>query len=187
MLLSAGGKTTAEDVLSGVDLTGKNCIVTGPNSGIGLETARALANHGARVFLPCRSLDKAEAAKKDIERTKPDALLTPMVLDLNDVDSVRAFAAQIDVPVHILVCNAGVMATPPGTVTKQGFEAQVGVNHLAHFLLVNLLLPRLKEAGGARVVAVSSMGHRLIKTPDWISSPRLSTPEYDPWYALGLP
>jgi NAD(P)-dependent dehydrogenase (short-subunit alcohol dehydrogenase family) len=153
---------TAKDI---PDQTGKTAIVTGANVGLGLETARALAAHGASVILACRNLEKANAAKADIQQSASSAKLEIIQLDLADLGSVRQFAANFAGKyqhLDILVNNAGVMA-PPLTKTKDGFELQFGANHLGHFALTGLLLEKLLLTPGARVVVVSSAVERGAK------------------------
>jgi NAD(P)-dependent dehydrogenase (short-subunit alcohol dehydrogenase family) len=150
---------TAKDM---PDQTEKTAIVTGANVGLGLETARAFAAHGATVILACRNLEKANAAKLDIQKSVPNPTLEVMRLDLADLASVRDFATSFKTKLehlHILVNNAGVMA-PPLTKTKDGFEVQFGANHLGHFALTGLLLEKLTQTTGARVVIVSSAVER---------------------------
>ncbi|MFE9401503.1 SDR family NAD(P)-dependent oxidoreductase [Streptomyces sp. NPDC006530] len=172
-----GARTTTADVLGGVDLNGKLAIVTGGYSGIGLETTRALAGAGARVVVPSRRREVAEAAVADIPGVEVDAL------DLADPDSVRGFADRFLASgrtIDILINSAGVMACPE-TRVGPGWEAQFATNHLGHYALVNRLWPALAE-GGARVVAVSSRGHQL-------SAIRWEDPHfrrgYDKWQAYG--
>ncbi|MEO3870729.1 oxidoreductase [Nonomuraea sp. B12E4] len=141
------------------DLTGKAAIVTGANSGIGLPTALELARHGARVVVAARNPGKGRAAVEEIRRAVPGAQVEFGELDLADLDSVRRFAAGVD-RVDLLVNNAGV-GMIPRRLTKDGFELQFGTNHLGHFALTGLLLPRLLAAPGARVVNVSSDAHRM--------------------------
>ncbi|MEU3714012.1 oxidoreductase [Streptomyces catenulae] len=146
------------------DQTGRCAVVTGANSGIGFATARELARHGARVVLACRNVARGEAALAELRREVPAAEAEFRRLDLADLASVRDFAAGLDsfdaVRLDLLVNNAGVMALPRGT-TADGFERQFGVNHLGHFALTGLLLPRLLATPGARVVTVSSFLHAL--------------------------
>jgi NAD(P)-dependent dehydrogenase (short-subunit alcohol dehydrogenase family) len=156
-----GKRSTAEQVSEGVDLDGKNVLITGANTGIGKETARVLALRGATVTMACRNLVKGEAARSEIlaqhGAIAPEKLEL-MELDLDELSRVRDFAARynaLDRPLHLLINNAGIMIDFERRTTD-GFEAQFGVNHLAHFLLSNLLLERLREAGKARVVCVSS-------------------------------
>lgn len=144
---------------------GRVAVVTGANSGIGLETAKALAAKGARVVMACRNLQKAEAAAAMIRQGVPDATLTVMQLDLADLTSVQAFAEAFGREYNrldVLVNNAGVMV-PPFTKTKDGFEVQFGANHLGHFALTGFLLERLRASPGARVVTVSSSAHKMGK------------------------
>lgn len=155
-------KTTAEEVSQGIDLAGKNAIVTGANTGIGEETARVLALCGARVILACRNLDKAQAARQRIldscGSNLPAENIEIMLLDLNSLAGVRRFAEEfiaLKRPLHLLINNAGIMI-PERRETLDGFEAHYGVNYLSHFLLTNLLLDCLRAANGARVVSVSS-------------------------------
>lgn len=154
--------STAEDVIKfyNTDLTGKVIIVTGPNSGIGLETARALAITGAKIIIPCRSTEKANSAIEHIKQTVPNADLVPMILDLSDFQSVRSFAKEfllLNLPLHILINNAG-LVTAEKSYTKDGFEMNLGVNHLGHFLLVELLREKIKQSAPSRIVIVSSNG-----------------------------
>jgi NAD(P)-dependent dehydrogenase (short-subunit alcohol dehydrogenase family) len=147
------------------DLTGKFAIVTGANSGIGYEMARALARKGATVILACRNKDKGEAAVRQIAQEYPEAKAELMELDLSDLASVRRFTDEFIGKygrLDILINNAGIMATPFGRTTD-GFELQFGTNHLGHFALTGLLLDLIIRAPGARVVTVSSGGHRFGK------------------------
>jgi NAD(P)-dependent dehydrogenase (short-subunit alcohol dehydrogenase family) len=141
------------------DLAGRTAIVTGANSGLGFESAKALAQHGAEVVLACRNDERCRQAANRIRAEARDARLVPMTLDLADLDSVRAFAeefANSGRKLHILMNNAGVMATPTRMTTKQGFELQFGTNHLGHFALTGLLMPTLLVTPEARIVTVSS-------------------------------
>jgi NAD(P)-dependent dehydrogenase (short-subunit alcohol dehydrogenase family) len=158
------------------DQTGRTALVTGANSGIGFETAAALAGRGARVVLACRSADKAEDAAARIRARHPGATLEVRALDLADLDSVRRFAGDVRAAhprLDLLILNAGVMVPPQGT-TKQGFETQLGTNHLGHFALTALLLPAVTAAGG-RVVVVSSGVHHAgridFDDPNWQRRP----------------
>ncbi len=142
------------------DLTGQTILVTGANSGLGLNTTRALAAHGAQVIMACRNAAKAEAAKQTLLQAQPDAKLIIKPLDLGSLASVRALVGELSfegVKLSGLINNAGVMAVPHGH-TQDGFEIQMGTNHLGHFALTGLLLDRLLP--GARIVNVSSMAHR---------------------------
>jgi NAD(P)-dependent dehydrogenase (short-subunit alcohol dehydrogenase family) len=151
-----GHDTTADDVLRGIDLQGKLAVVTGGYSGLGLETTRALARAGARVVVPARRPDAAREALAGIDGVEIDEL------DLGDLDSVRAFADRFLASgrsIDILIDNAAIMASPE-TRVGPGWEAQFATNHLGHFALANRLWPALAADGGARVVSVSSTGHR---------------------------
>ncbi|MER7177842.1 oxidoreductase [Streptomyces mesophilus] len=143
------------------DQTGRTAVVTGANSGIGLAAARELARRGARVLLACRSEARGEEARARIVAEVPDADVEFAPLDLADLQSVREFAAAFDGErLDLLINNAGVMALPYGK-TADGFETQFGVNHLGHFALTGLLLPKLLATPGARIVTVSSGMHFL--------------------------
>jgi NAD(P)-dependent dehydrogenase (short-subunit alcohol dehydrogenase family) len=149
---------TANDI---PDQSGRTAVVTGANSGIGYRTARELARRGARVLLACRSETRGKEAVERLKAEVPDARAAYRHLDLGELASVRAFAAGFDgTGLDLLVDNAGVMALPYGT-TADGFETQMGVNHLGHFALTGLLLPRLLATPGARVVCVSSVMHAV--------------------------
>lgn len=140
------------------DMTGKVVIITGANSGLGLESTKAVAAKGATVVMACRNLPKAEEAKAEVLRQVPNAKLDVMALDNASLDSVRAFAAAFKAKygrLDLLLNNAGVMAIPR-TETEDGFEMQFGVNHLAHFALTGLLLDGLTSTPNARVHSVSS-------------------------------
>jgi NAD(P)-dependent dehydrogenase (short-subunit alcohol dehydrogenase family) len=149
------------------DLSGTVALVTGANSGIGFHTARALAGHGAHVVLACRNEEKAQRAAEEMARGLDHASLERLPLDLSDLFSVRRAAEQF-LSVHdrldLLVNNAGVMGAPYRQ-TADGFELQMATNHLGHFALTGLLLPRLLESGASRVVTVSSLMHRSGRIP----------------------
>lgn len=152
-------KWTAADI---PDQSGRVAVVTGANSGLGLVTARELARAGAAVRLACRSEEKGRSAAQSIRNLVPGADLTVAVLDLADLDSVRSFAEGLVAPgsqLDLLINNAGIMAAPR-RLTKQGFESQIGTNHLGHFALTGRLLPALLKAPAPRVVTVSSALHR---------------------------
>jgi len=153
-----GAQSTAAEVVAGVDLTGRRAIVTGGASGIGVETAHALAGTGAAVTLAVRDREAGERVAEDLIAStgNPQVFVAP--LDLADRASVAAFVANWDGPLHILVNNAGIMA-PPEMRTPQGWEMQFATNHLGHFALTTGLHDALAAAGGARVVAVSSAAH----------------------------
>ena len=141
------------------DLTGRRAIVTGANSGLGFQTALELARHGAAVLMTSRRRDAGDDAVRRVRDAVPNASVSSGLLDLADLDSVREFAAANEAPIDILVNNAGVMAIPP-RLTADGFEMQLGTNHLGHFALTGLLLTDLLARPGARVVTVSSSMHR---------------------------
>lgn len=148
---------TAADVVAGHDLTGKVALVTGGHSGIGLETTKALAQAGATVVVGARSLDKAKANLSKVHKVEIEEI------DLESPESVEQFARKVAAAhpqLHLLINNAGVMRPPQFTRDRRGYEWQFGVNHLGHFQLTGLLWPALKAANGARVVALSSIGHR---------------------------
>ncbi len=153
-------KWTAADM---PDLKDKVAIVTGANSGIGFETAKELARHGALTVLACRSMDKAQAALTEIQKEIPDAQAEIMQLDLASLDSVHQFVERFKAKydrLDMLINNAGIMMVPYGT-TEDGFESQFGTNHLGHFALTGLLLDLLLAVPDGRVVNLSSTAHRL--------------------------
>ncbi|WP_434401630.1 oxidoreductase [Planococcus sp. 11815] len=143
-------------------LTKKRVVITGANSGLGLETAKHFARLGERVILAVRDLEKGQAAEQEIREESPEATIEVMQLDLSDLESVRTFAetfiSRFD-SLDLLINNAGVM-TPPYAKTKDGFELQFGSNHLGHFALTGLLLPLLLRTENSRVVTLSSLAHR---------------------------
>jgi NAD(P)-dependent dehydrogenase (short-subunit alcohol dehydrogenase family) len=147
------------------DQTGRTAVITGANTGLGYETAAALAAKGAHVVLAVRNLEKGKEAARRIEQAAPGARTQLQELDLTSLDSIRAAADQLrsaHESIDLLINNAGVMMTPKST-TKDGFELQFGTNHLGHFALTNLLLDRVLAAPGSRVVTVSSVGHRFAR------------------------
>jgi NAD(P)-dependent dehydrogenase (short-subunit alcohol dehydrogenase family) len=147
------------------DQTGRMAVITGANTGLGYETAAALAAKGAHVVLAVRNLDKGKAAADLITRATPDASVALQELNLTSLESVRAAADQLKSnydAIDLLINNAGVMMTPKST-TKDGFELQFGTNHLGHFALTGLLLDRVLAAPGSRIVTVSSVGHRFVR------------------------
>ena len=167
------------------DLTGKTAVVTGANGGLGLETAKALVEHGAHVVMAARNQDKAAAAAGQIGSQAPRGSLEIVALDLGSLASVRQ-AAETILSAHdtidILVNNAGVMAMPQSR-TADGFEMQLGVNHLGHWALTALLMPALLAAPAARVVSVTSTAHHFGRPVD-PSNPHLEG-TYEPWRAYG--
>ncbi len=172
-------KSTAREVLEGVNLAGKTAIVTGGYSGIGLETTKALAEAGAKVIVPVRDPKKAEANLADV---KGD--VTTAAMDLGDIASVKTFAEDVlamHSQIHFLINNAGIMATPE-TRVGNGWESQFGVNHMGHFALTQALMPAL-QGEGTRVIAVSSMAHKMsdIRWDDMM----FEKEPYDKWKAYG--
>ena len=144
------------------DQSGRTAVVTGANSGLGLVTSRELARKGARVIMACRSTDKGESAASEIRTAAPEARLDVRALDLSSLDSVQAFANDLDLgagKLDLLINNAGIMMTPQQT-THDGFELQLGTNHLGHFALTGLLLDSVQSAGAGRVVTLSSIEHK---------------------------
>jgi NAD(P)-dependent dehydrogenase (short-subunit alcohol dehydrogenase family) len=156
-----GPTTTAAEIVANVDLHGKRAVVTGASSGIGVETARALASTGAEVTLAVRNVEAGEKVADGIAEKLPPGAAAPRVapLDLADPASVAGLVRSWSGPLHILVNNAGVMALPKLTRTPAGYEMQFATNHLGHFALTTGLHRWLAAADGARVVAVSSIGH----------------------------
>lgn len=162
------------------DQTGKQVIITGSNSGIGFEAAKVLAAKHAEITMACRNTAKGESAAETIRAAHPGAAITVMELDLADLDSVRQFAEQFKESheeLHLLINNAGVMAPPKRRETSDGFEIQIGTNHLGHFALTGHLLETLAKTRGSRVVVVSSLAHKGGKVDfDDLNSKRSYTP-----------
>ncbi|HEX4790508.1 MAG TPA: SDR family NAD(P)-dependent oxidoreductase [Actinospica sp.] len=173
--------STAADVIAGVDLAGRRAVITGASSGIGTETARALASAGADVTLAVRSTQAGTEAAERITASTGNRRVRIRPLDLTSLKSVDAFAAGWDGPLHILVNNAGVMAPPTREVTADGVELQFAVNYLSHFALTLGLHPHLAGAGDARVVYVSSVGH--LRSPVVFDDINFERRAYDPWLA----
>jgi NAD(P)-dependent dehydrogenase (short-subunit alcohol dehydrogenase family) len=173
---------TTDEVLGGMDLTGKRVLVTGAGGGLGLETCRALAARGAEVVGTARDLEKARAAGAAVIGAV-SGCVELLDMDLASLQSVRQCAESLlasGKPFDVVICNAGVMATPEGK-TKDGFETQFGVNHLGHFLLVNLIVPLVRS--GSRVIVLSSMAHRLADID--LDDPNFERKAYDPWTSYG--
>ncbi|GIF45874.1 NAD(P)-dependent dehydrogenase (short-subunit alcohol dehydrogenase family) [Asanoa ferruginea] len=173
-----GATSTAADVLAGVDLRGRRAVVTGGSSGIGVETVRALAGAGAQVTLAVR--DVAAGQRVAGELGHPNLAVAP--LDLADLASVAAFVAGWSGPLHILVDNAGIMATPLLRTTR-GYELQLATNHLGHFALATGLHRALAAAGDARIVSVSSVGH--VNAGVDFDDLQFDRRPYDKWVAYG--
>ncbi|MFF4562205.1 SDR family NAD(P)-dependent oxidoreductase [Streptomyces sp. NPDC001435] len=180
-----GVSTTAAEVVDGIDLHGRRAVVTGASSGIGVETVRALAAAGADVTLAVRDTDAGARVATRLEAVLPPTAgkLTVARLDLADRSTVAEFVAAWSGPLHILVCNAGVMAFPELTRTPDGREAQFAVNHLGHFALTVGLHPALAAADGARVVSVASIGHLF--SPVVFDDLDYRFRPYDPWTSYG--
>lgn len=183
--MAFGRTSTAADVAAGYDLHDENVIVTGGTSGLGLETARALAGAGAAVVVTGRNRGRGEAAVAWLRETTGSKAIEFAVADLGSLASVRAFAGWFlrkERPLHLLINNAGIMAVP-FVYTEDGFESQFGVNHLGHHALTAALLPALRAAGTARVVCLSSRAHRRgdvdFNDPNFLNRP------YDPWQSYG--
>lgn len=184
MAKSFGFESTTENVLEGIDLSGKRILVTGVSAGLGVETARVLAAHGAAIVGTARDLTKARKALA--EAFSQQAGAPPMELvdaDLASLKSVRDVAAELLArakPFDVIIANAGVMACPQGR-TQDGFETQFGTNHLGHFVLVNRLVPLLRS--GARIVILSSAGHQLSDVD--LEDPNFERTPYQPFVAYG--
>jgi NAD(P)-dependent dehydrogenase (short-subunit alcohol dehydrogenase family) len=165
------GRKTADDVLAGVDLAGRVMLVTGADSGIGLETARALATRGARVYLGCMRRETGEAAIERIRARHPNVDVRPIAFDLGDLAAVgAAIDAFAEPALHALICNAGVYGGPYAT-TKDGFERTLGVCYVGHAKLVLGLRAKLEAGAPSRVVMVSSDNHRWPPTLEWDALP----------------
>ena len=175
--------STASEVIDGVDLSGKTAIVTGAGSGLGIETARALASAGAEVTLAVRRPPAAEEIAAGIIRETGNAAVSVSALDLSDQRSVRAFTAAWDRPLHILVNNAGIMALPALEHTREGWETQFATNFMGHFALTVGLHGALAAGNGARVVSVSSSGHLF--SPVVFDDLHFDFRSYDPLAAYG--
>ncbi len=179
-----GATSTTEDVLEGVDLAGKRVLVTGVSAGLGVETARALAAHGAQVVGAARDLHKAQAATEAVRAQAANGGgFTLVELDLASLTSVRACADGLLAdgrPFDLVIANAGVMAAPFGQ-TSEGFETQFGTNHLGHFVLVNRIASLI--APGGRLVNVASSGHRFSDID--LEDPNFARTPYDPMLAYG--
>jgi NAD(P)-dependent dehydrogenase (short-subunit alcohol dehydrogenase family) len=180
-----GVTSTTEDVLSGVNLQGKRILVTGVSAGIGVETARSLAAHGAQVVGGARDLAKAEVATTEVRQDAAayGGSFELVAIDLGSLENVRACAdgllAKGD-PFDVVIANAGVMATPFGH-TADGFETQFGTNHLGHFVLVNRIAPLLRAGG--RMINLASSGHRYANVD--LEDPNFERTSYDPFAAYG--
>jgi NAD(P)-dependent dehydrogenase (short-subunit alcohol dehydrogenase family) len=180
-----GATSTTDEVLEGINLSGKRILVTGVSAGLGIETARALVAHGAHVVGTARDLAKAEDATKDVvkDATANGGKFEIVELDLASLKSVRACAdklVKLAQPFDVIIANAGVMRTPFGH-TEDGFETQFGTNHLGHFVFVNRILTLMKA--GSRLINLSSSGHRYANVD--LQDPNFETTEYEPFISYG--
>ena len=180
-----GATSTTEEVLSGVNLRGKRILVTGVSAGLGVETARSLAAHGAQVVGAARDLAKAETATAQVREgaAAGGGSLELIELDLANLKSVRASADALlaaGKPFDVVIANAGVMATPFGH-TADGFETQFGTNHLGHFVFINRIAPLIRAEG--RLINLSSAGHRFSNVD--LEDPNFERTPYEPFLAYG--
>ncbi len=185
MTTTFGATSTTDEVLTGVNLRGKRIFVTGVSAGLGVETARALAAHGAQVVGAARDLVKAKAATEPVRNAADanDGMFELVELDLANLKSVRACAEGLlarGEPFDVIIANAGVMATPFGR-TADGFETQFGTNHLGHFVLVNRIASLLRVGG--RLISLSSAGHRFANVD--LEDPNFERTPYEPFVAYG--
>ena len=183
--MAFGADTTTEDVLAGIDLTGKQALVTGASSGLGEETARALASRGAAVTLAVRNVPKGEEVAARIRASTGNPNIDVGEVELAVPASVRAFASQwmaTHGPLNLLINNAGVMACPLER-TVEGWEMQFATNHLGHFLLTNLLAPALRAGAPGRIVNLSSAGHRFSDVN--LEDPHFNSRDYEKWSSYG--
>lgn len=185
MTKTFGATSTTEDVLAGIDLRGKRILVTGVSAGLGIETARSLAAHGAQVVGAARDLAKAENATAQVRKDAATGggSFELIELDLASLKSARACADQLlakGAPFDVIIANAGVMATPFGH-TADGFEIQFGTNHLGHFVLVNRIASLIRDGG--RLINLSSAGHRYSNVD--LNDPNFKHTPYEPFAAYG--
>jgi len=182
---SYGRETSTDEVLEGIDLSGKRMLITGSSSGLGEESARALSSKGASITMAARSPEKNEAAAARIREKVPGAELELRTLDLCSLESVRSFAKDFLADhqrLDVLLDNAGVMCCPQGS-TSDGFEMQLGTNHIGHFLLTGLLARAVVASAPSRVVVLSSAAHTMAGVD--FDDPMFERREYDPWLAYG--
>jgi NAD(P)-dependent dehydrogenase (short-subunit alcohol dehydrogenase family) len=180
-----GATTTADEVLEGIDLSGKTVFITGGASGLGTETARAMAARGAHVVIAARDQDKADAAAQMVREQAGSGKVETILCDLGSLASIRACAAEAQRRfdrIDLLINNAGVMACPFGK-TADGFETQFGTNHVGHFLLTNLLMPLVEKGSNKRIVNLSSRGHHRDEVH--FDDPNFERREYEKWAAYG--
>ena len=184
-----GKYSTAQEVLEGIDLSGKTVFITGANSGLGKESARAMASKGAHVVMAGRDQAKLDAAVAEIRAEQPDAQLETILCDLGSLEAIRASTAEANErfeAIDLLINNAGVMACPLSHTTD-GFEMQFGTNHLGHFALTKGLMPLLEKgansSGGGRIVNLSSRGHQM--GPVDLEDPNFTDRPYNEWASYG--
>jgi NAD(P)-dependent dehydrogenase (short-subunit alcohol dehydrogenase family) len=180
-----GRASTTDDVLAGIDLSGRRAVITGAAGGLGRESARAMASRGALVTVAARSPHRAAGAVAELRHLVPDGRFDAGVVDLGDFSSIRAFTDTVLAEhdrIDVLINNAGVMACPFGH-TADGFETQFGTNHLGHFLLTARLAPALLRGECPRVVTLSSAGHSRADVD--LADPNFVTTPYNAWIAYG--
>lgn len=180
-----GWSSTTDEVLAGIDLSGRTVFITGANSGLGQETARAMAARGAHVIMAGRDQDKLDQSLAAIITQHPEAQLDTITVDLTSLENIRAAtsrARQRFSKIDILINNAGVMATP-FLHTADGFEMQIGTNHLGHFALTGELFPLIERGQLKRIVNLSSRGHHF--APVNFDDPHFERRAYDPWESYG--
>lgn len=186
MSATYGFETTTDELLERRDLSGQRILITGASAGLGAETARALAAHGASVVMAVRDLAKGEGAATTVRAGAASGAKVELCeVDLASLASVRACADRLlaeGKPLNVLIANAGVMACPQGT-TADGFETQFGTNHLGHFVFVNRLVPLLLAGAPGRIVCLSSRGHHFSDVD--LDDPGFERTPYDPWQAYG--
>ncbi len=179
-----GAETTTDEVLEGISLSDKLVVITGGASGLGAETARAMAAKGAQIVIPVRDLSKGEAAAQEIRSATGNDNIEVMEMDLGSMESVRAFAdaflAKYD-RINLLINNAGVMACPKAE-TADGLEMQFGTNHIGHFLMTNLMMPAVLKGKG-RIVNLSSRGHHRDEVH--FDDLNFENREYEKWASYG--
>ena len=180
-----GSDTTTEEVLAGIDLSGRRVVITGAAGGLGRESARVMASRGALVTVAARSPQRADDAVAELRKLVPGGQFDAGVVDLGDFSSIRAFTDSVlaeQERIDVLINNAGVMACPFGH-TVDGFETQFGTNHLGHFLLTARLAPALLRGESPRVVTLSSAGHSRADVD--LADPNFATTPYNAWIAYG--
>jgi NAD(P)-dependent dehydrogenase (short-subunit alcohol dehydrogenase family) len=175
-------KSTAADVISGVDLDGKRIVITGASSGIGVETARALASANAEVILAVRNAERGRSVAQDLIASTGNSSIRVEELELTSQPSIAAFVDRLQGPIHVLINNAGIMAAPLER-TPEGWENQLATNHIGHFALTNRLRPALAAANGARVIALTSPAH--IANPVNFDDLNWESRDYNTWAAYG--